>query len=402
MIRTARRMTGMQCVILVDEYDKPLLGTIDNPELQEKNRQTLKAFFGVLKSEDAHIRLAFLTGVTKFSQVSVFSDLNNLHDISMNHSYNEICGISEKELTENFAPEIKDLAEANELTEKECMEKLKVDYDGYHFCADSAGMYNPFSLLNTFASKAFNYYWFQTGTPTFLVKVIEKTAFDFKQMLTGVAAEAREFSEYRFDYSSPIPLLYQAGYLTIKCFDKETLIYTLEFPNEEVKYGFMHFLLESTMTEQPGVFSIAQFYMDMKHETAESMMIRLQSLFASIPYNVYGSRNNITEQTFQQTLFLVFNLMGQFTQAEIHSAKGRADCVVATKERIFVFEFKLEGTAQEALAQIESREYALPYKADGRHIIKIGVAFEKDRALIKEWAVKEQTCPDSRGSEQVC
>ena len=389
LLREAHKKTGRQCVVLVDEYDKPLLGTIDNPELQEKNRQVLKAFFGVLKSEDAHIRFAFLTGVTKFSQVSVFSDLNNLNDISMDYAYNEICGISQTELEENFMPEIQELAEKNDMTKVQCLKKLKENYDGYHFCADSSGIYNPFSLLNTFSKKAFNYYWFQTGTPTFLVKAIEKSAFDFRQMLTGVVAEAWEFSEYRFDYNSPIPLLYQSGYLTVKDFDKETMIYTLEFPNEEVKYGFMNFLLETTMAEQPGVFSIARFYMDMKNGAVENMMTRLQSLFASIPYNVYGNKSNITEQTFQQTIFLVFNLMGQFTQSEIHSAKGRADCVVATKDRIFVFEFKLEGSAQDALEQIESREYAVPYNADGRKVIKIGVAFEKDNALIKDWAVKE-------------
>lgn len=391
LLQTAHEKTGLKAVILVDEYDKPLLETLDNLELLEDYRKTLKSFFGVIKSEDAHIRFAFLTGVTKFSQVSIFSDLNNLHDISMEESFSSICGISENELKDNFDVEISNLAEKNKLSKEQCLAKLKQTYDGYHFSINSEGVYNPFSLLNTFASGEFKYYWFKTGTPTFLIKGIEQNHFDIRTLVEGVTATEESFSEYRYDYATIEPLLYQAGYLTIKDYDSRFHTYTLKFPNEEVKYGFLSNLLpiKTNVVAPQGSFYIEKFVRDIESSNIDDFMTRMQSILSSVPYSVNGEKTLVSEQTFHTGIFLVFQLMGQFTQCEVHSAKGRADCVVWTKDAIYVFEFKLNGTKEEALKQIDDKSYAIPYKCDNRKIVKIGVGFEKDTPVIKDWLVSE-------------
>lgn len=395
LLKTIHEKTGFQSVILVDEYDKPLLEVLDDEAVFEDNRQTLKSFFGVLKSEDAHIRFSFLTGVTKFSQVSVFSDLNNLKDISMDKRFSTLCGISESELTDIFTPEIERLAESKNLTKDECIGKLKSMYDGYHFSQNSEGVYNPFSLLNAFDSQTFESFWFKTGTPSFLVKAMQKADFDVKEMEDGVSVLNEEFSEYRFNYQSIIPLLYQSGYLTIKDYDSSFGTYTLMFPNHEVKYSFLNFLMPLSLNFEKGVtgaFYVKKFIEDLNSCSVDDFMTRIKSLLSAVPYNVYGEKQTVTEQTFQTGVFLIFQLMGQFVQVEIQSAKGRADCVVKTKNAVYIFEFKLKGTAQEALEQIESKDYAIPYsaeKADGKKLIKIGVGFEKEIPVIKEWIVKE-------------
>jgi hypothetical protein len=392
VIRAIHQQTGRQAAVLVDEYDKPLIEVMDNRELFEDYRATLKAFFGVLKSEDEHLKFVFLTGVTKFSQVSIFSDLNQLRDISMEEKYSSLCGITEKELLDNFDPEIQRLAGKSSLTFDETVKKLKRTYDGYYFCENTEGMYNPFSLLNTFEKEKFDYYWFQTGTPTFLVRMIEQSDFDLQNMVHGVEAGQSSFSEYRFDMHTPVPLLYQSGYLTIKGYNKEFGIYTLEFPNEEVKYGFLNFLLpQATAIRQPeGGFYIGKFVTDIRSRNVDSVMTRLQSILASVPYPVYGEPKTVNERTFQAGCFLVFELMGQFTQTEVQSAKGRSDCVVWTKDTVYVFEFKLDGTAEEALKQIDDKGYAVPYKAEKRKVVKIGAGFDRKTCTIDRWLVR--TC----------
>lgn len=389
LLKKAHAQTGKKVVILVDEYDKPLLESLEYPEIFEDNRKTMKAFFSNLKSEDEHIRFAFLTGVTKFAQVSVFSDLNNLNDISMDEEFSAICGISEKELLANFDKEIKELAHANELTQDECIAKLKKTYDGYHFSENSEGVYNPFSLINTFEKKMFRYYWFQTGTPTFLIKGLEHNRFDVRQLTDGFSAPSSFFSEYRYENKNIIPLLYQAGYLTIKEYDSRFSSYILMYPNEEVKYGFLNNLLPINTSINKGeeAFFIQNFVRDIESCKVDDFMTRLQAILSSVPYNTYGEKSVVTEQTFQIGIYLVFQLMGQFTQCEVHSSKGRADCVVWTKDAIYVFEFKLNGTKEEALQQIDDKSYAVPYQADGRKIVKIGVGFEKEAPIIKDWVV---------------
>lgn len=390
LLQKAHAQTGLQAVVLVDEYDKPLLETLESPELFEHNRNELKAFFCNLKKEDSHIRFAFLTGVTKFPQVSIFSDLNNLKDISMNPLFNEICGISESELLSVFDKEIEELAESNQLSKNECIKKLQKMYDGYHFYQNSERVYNPFSLLNTFDSKVFKYYWFSTGTPTFLIRGIEKSRFDIHQLVEGLSAPAAIFSEYRYGSERVEPFLYQSGYLTIKEYDQEFDSYILKFPNEEVKYGFLNNLLpiKTAVESDLGPFFIQNFVKDIRAGKVDDFMTRLQSILSSVPYSVYGEKQVVTEQTFQTGVFLVFQLMGQFTQCEVHSAKGRADAVVWTKDSIYIFEFKLNGTKEEAMQQIEDKSYAIQYQLDGRKIVKIGIGFEKEIPIIKDWLVE--------------
>lgn len=393
VIRTAHELTGKQVVVLVDEYDKPLLETMDDRILYEDFRATLKAFFAVLKSEDAHLKFVFLTGVTKFSQVSIFSDLNQLRDISMEEKFSSVCGITEKELLGTFDPEIHRLSEKNGMSFNDTVSKLEKTYDGYHFCENTPGLYNPFSLLNTFEKEKFSYYWFQTGTPTFLVHLIEQTHFDLRSMVDGVEAGENAFTEYRFDMHTPVPLLYQSGYLTIKKYDREFGIYTLKFPNEEVKYGFMNFILpqETAVQQTETSFYVGKFVTDIRSGNIDGFMGRLQSILSSIPYPIYGKPKTVTEQSFQIGCFLIFELMGQFTQTEVQSAKGRSDCVVWTKDYIYVFEFKLDGTAEEALKQIDDKGYAVTYQSDNRKIIKIGVGFDRETCSINRWLIASES-----------
>lgn len=243
VIRRASEQAGCGVVVLVDEYDKPLLQALGNESLLEEYRKTLKAFYGVLKSSDRYLRFVFLTGVTKFSQVSVFSDLNQLQDISLDLSYATLCGITQAELVDTFAPEIEEFSRMNEFSVEETVEKLAQQYDGYHFHPKGKGVFNPFSVLNAFSKRELGNYWFQTGTPTFLVEILQKSEYDLRTLLNGVEAPASMFTEYRVEANNPIPLIYQSGYLTIKDYDKEFGNYLLQFPNDEVRYGFINFLI---------------------------------------------------------------------------------------------------------------------------------------------------------------
>ena len=387
VIQRAYEKTGKGVVVLVDEYDKPLLQAIHNEELLESYRVMLKAFYGVLKSNDRYLRFVFLTGVTKFSQVSVFSDLNQLNDISMSKAYATICGLTKQELHDNFAPELEALAEENDQTFDEVMETMTQQYDGYHFHQKGEGMYNPFSVLNAFDKQEFGSYWFQTGTPTFLVKSLQKADYDLRTLMDGVEASASTFTEYRAEENNPIPLIYQSGYLTIKGFDKEFKIYTLGFPNDEVRYGFLNFLVPfyTSVTDDKKNFYIGRFVQELRKGDIDSFMHRFEAFFADFPYEL----NDKTERHYQVIVYLIFKLMGQFTQAEVHSAKGRADAIVQTPKYVYIFEFKLNGTAEEALRQINDKGYSEPFKGDSRQVMKIGVEFSAETRNVKRWLVEE-------------
>ena len=383
VISRASEQAGCGVVVLVDEYDKPLLQTLCNIPLMEEYRQTLKAFYGVLKSSDRYLRFVFLTGVTKFAQVSVFSDLNQLNDISMKPQYATICGIPMQELTHTFAPEIQQLAEHNGLTQEEALQKMKISYDGYHFCEFAEGVFNPFSVLNLFDGYKFSNYWFQTGTPTFLVELLKKSEYDLRTLIDGVEASASSFTEYRIDANNPIPLIYQSGYLTIKDYSSRFGNYLLEFPNDEVRYGFIDFLIPyytSVVDDERG-FYIGKFILELENGDYDSFLTLLQAFFADFPYEL----NDKSERHYQVVFYLVFKLMGQFTDVEIRSARGRADAVVKTPAYIYIFEFKLNGTAEEALQQIDDKGYLIPYQADGRKLIKIGVEFSATERNISRW-----------------
>ena len=385
VIRRAYEQTGKGVVVLVDEYDKPLLQCLHNEELLEAYRSMLKAFYGVLKSADKYLRFAFLTGVTKFSQVSVFSDLNQLNDISLDYDFGTLCGITHEELVNTFSPEIEMLAKANGLSNEEAIEQMTQQYDGYHFHPYADGVYNPFSVLNAFYKKEFGNYWFQTGTPTFLVKSLLKSDYDLRTLMDGVETPAINFSEYRADTDNPIPLIYQSGYLTIKEYDKRFKTYKLGFPNDEVRYGFLNFLVPfyTPITDDKKNFYIGQFIKELEQGEVDAFMQRFEAFFADFPYEL----NDKTERHYQVVVYLIFKLMGQFTQAEVRSAKGRADAIVQTPKYIYVFEFKLNGTAEDALQQINDKGYAVPFQADGRQVVKVGVEFSAEARNVSRWLV---------------
>ena len=379
VIRRACERTGHQVVILIDEYDKPLLQAIGNDALQSEYRSTLKAFYGALKSCDKYIRFAFLTGVTKFGKVSVFSDLNNLKDISFDRRYIEICGITEKELHDNFDQRVGELGAANGLSKDECYSRLKEDFDGYHFEYDTVGLYNPFSVLNTLDSCQFRDYWFETGTPSFLVQQLQKTDYPLSRM-TEEELTADTLNSIDIMDENPLPLLYQSGYLTIRSYDKEFKSYLLGFPNREVREGFIRYLVPfyTPKTSQKAPFHIGNFIKEVRTGDAEGFMHRLESLFVGGDYQIMGNK----EIYFQNVIYVLFQLMGLYVDVERHTANGRMDIVMQTSDFVYIFELKIDQTADAALRQIEEKHYASAFAADSRHIYKIGVNFSTEKRTI--------------------
>lgn len=388
VIRHVCKQTGRKVVVLIDEYDKPLLATMEDLNANKEIRKVLKGFYGVLKSVDAYLRFVFLTGVTKFSKVSVFSDLNHLTDISMNKYFSGICGISAAEIIQYFNPEIQALADEIGKTYEETLAEMKKRYDGYHFAKESADMYNPFSVLNTFYKRDFGYYWFETGTPTFLVQMLKAIDFDIPTLENDVTISARSILDYQVENDDPVPILYQSGYLTIKSYNDRFDEYTLGFPNEEVKYGFFNELLPVYMPKKniQREFYVVNFIKDLLANNVEGFMIRLKAFFAGIPYEL----NNKEEKHYQTVFYLLFKLMGQFIEAEQKSAVGRADAVVITDDTVFVFEFKLTGnsTAEKALEQINSKGYLIPYTAGNKKLVKIGAEFSETKRGLSRWIIE--------------
>lgn len=388
LLEAAHRKTGLQVVVLVDEYDKSLLES--DGEVLEKSRALFKGFFGNLKSSDEHLKFVFITGVTKFSKVSIFSDLNQLNDISLTEDYASICGISQTELETNFKPEIETMAAKNGLSYPECLEKLRQMYDGYHFYQDTVGMYNPFSLINALAKKDFLSYWFETGTPTFLIEKLKAANFNPKVFTDDVPIDQDTICDYRTENTDPLPLFYQTGYLTIKSYDKVVREYHLGYPNDEVKYSFIKSLVPMFFYSEDNVniLSIGRFYNDLQNGDVDAVLTRFKSLFARLPYST-KTGDSIIEQNFQNVVYIVFMLLGQFVGVEEHYSQGRADCVVQTKDFVYLFEFKRDKSADEALAQIEEKNYAAPFAADSRKILKVGVSFSSEEKNIVEWKVEK-------------
>ena len=395
LLKRAYQKTGKQIVILVDEYDKPLLQTMGvNETLNEQYRNELKAFYSVIKTCDEYIRFAFLTGVTKFSKTSIFSDLNNLRDISLEKHYAGICGITQTELETNFQPEIQVLANEQDLTYQETLTALQQWYDGYCFAPAGEGMYNPFSLLNAFAKERFGSYWFETGTPTFLVNYLKEAHYFIPDLDGQVVLTESELQTYRAIAQEPFPILFQSGYLTIKEYIKEAQMYRLGFPNDEVRYGFLDNLLSVYAAVPFGETgkSVWQFVEDVRKGKVDSFMERMQSLIAGISYDNFSTKElKLREQNYQTAVYLIFKLMGQFVQTEEHCSSGRIDCVVQTTDSIYLFEFKLSGNsnAEDALEQIKENAYAAKYKTDGKKIVLIGAGFEEATRTIKNWKVEQ-------------
>jgi len=384
IIKAAACRTGRSVVILVDEYDKPIIDSLENEELREYFRSTLQGVYSVIKTQDDKIRFGLLTGVTKIGKLSVFSGLNNLKDISMLPAYSDICGITERELVSQLSAGVSEMAAANNLTDGECLERLKDMYDGYHFCPDSPGIYNPFSLLNTFAKGRYGSYWFETGTPTYLVELLKKSDYDLEQM--SREETDTETLDSIFTGDNPIPVIYQSGYLTIKKYNRRFDLYTLGFPNREVEEGFLRFLMPYYAKSNRGKsgFEIKRFVDDVEKGDIDGFMERLQSFLSDCPYELARD----AELHYQNVLFIVFRLAGLYTQVEYHTSRGRIDIVVQTADYVYVMEFKLDGTAEQALQQIEEKQYALPFAADSRKVFRIGVNFSSETRNIDRWIVQ--------------
>ena len=387
IIDIACEKTGKKVVILIDEYDKPIVDNLGNPELSDNFKKTLQGFYSVLKAKDGQIRFGFLTGVSKIGKLSVFSGLNNLTDISIEPEYSDVCGISEEDLHKYFNESVAELAEANNLSIDECYGKLKDMYDGYHFSEESDGVYNPFSLLSTFRSRKFKEYWFETGTPTLLVNVMKQTSFDVTTLSDQVEVSVEDLSGMQDIINRPIPLFFQTGYLTIKDYDKEFNIYTLGFPNDEVKNGFLKFIFSYYVPVNPaeGNTTTAKLAKALRTGTPDVFMRTLEALFANTTYQIQGD----SEKNFQYAMYIIMELLGEYVEAERTTSNGRIDLLLQTKDYIYIIEVKIDNTADAALQQIEDKGYAKPFVNDSRKLFKIGVSFSTENRRIEDWKVIE-------------
>lgn len=385
VIQMACETTGKPVVILVDEYDKPMLQAIGNKDLQNEFRNTLKAFYGALKSKDGCIKFALLTGVTKFGKVSVFSDLNNLEDMSMDPRFYNICGITEAELHTQLRPAIEALARTSKLTYEQCIEKLRRLYDGYHFLENVEGMYNPFSVLNTLKKQKFGSYWFETGTPTYLATLLVRHNYNLEDMAHADVDED-VLNSVDSESTNPIPVIYQSGYLTIKGYDEEFQLYHLGFPNKEVEDGFVKFLIPYYINNKgvTSAFDIRNYVQDLRSGNVDQFVLRLRSLFADTPYELIKDLEN----HYQNQVWLLHKLLGMHVQAEYHTSFGRIDMILQTPKFCYVIEFKFDGSAKDALAQISSKDYTLPFALSGQQIIRIGMNISRETRNVEECLVE--------------
>lgn len=385
LIKRAYTTTGKKVVILIDEYDKPLLNAINRPALADVYRETLKAFYANLKTMDPYIEMAILTGVARFSKVSIFSDLNNLRDISFDERYSAVCGITENELQSYFNPGIRQLASKMGMDQEEVIMELRRRYDGYHFSASSPDIFNPFSLLSTFARNRMGSYWFETGTPSYLVALLHRLNRPFSKF-APIEVSARFLESAGLLSSDPMAAFYQSGYLTIKSYNKDYDTYILDYPNEEVKESFLQNLLESYVPDilSGSGFTIIDFTRYIKGGHAEKFMKSLSSLIAKVPYQEKGS----PEAHFQNVVYLVFTLLGFTAQMEQRTSDGRIDLTVEVPEFVYIFEFKTDTSAVRAMEQIKDKKYWLSYLASGKQIYLIGANFNSQTARLDSWEIE--------------
>ena len=384
IIQEACKQTGEQVVVLIDEYDAPMLDTMGDLELKKKVRNQVRDLYSPLKAQSQYLWFVFLTGITKFSQLSIFSELNNLTDISMDRRFVEICGITEKEIHDNFDNEVGVLAAQYDITKEQCYARLKDMYDGYHFRPNSIGIYNPFSLLNALDKQEFRSFWFESGTPTALVETMQRNDYSLEH-LTNEEVSSQLMSSVDSDEISPIPLIYQSGYLTIKDYDEEFGNYLLGFPNKEVNEGFTKYLLPyySPIKKGQESFFVSNFIKEIRNGQPEAFMKRLESLFADNNYHIIGD----AEKYFHNAVYIIFKLLGFYVDVEHATSNGRIDLVVKTKDYIYVIEFKINESAEAALLQIDEKQYVQPFESDGRTIYKIGVNFSTKTRKIDGWIV---------------
>ena len=401
LLRLIYEKTGRQVVVLIDEYDKPLLDVMDEKveveldgrkiTLEEYNRNLLRSFYAVFKDADRYLRFVMLTGVTKFSQISVFSGFNQPKDITMDKRYEAICGITAEEMATYFAEPIAELAKTEGVSVEQEMALLKQQYDGYHFGEEMIDVYNPFSLLNCFDQLRRRNYWFSTGTPTYLTKLLKHTDTCFNE-LVGRWYDSAEFVDYKADVQRPLPMLYQSGYLTIKAYEPRRRRYLLDFPNDEVRQGFIDMLASGYLrphTTTPSAW-INRVTDALEAGDTDTFHLELKSLLASLTYRFHGKKDeHQSERYFQYTFYLVMQMIGYFTVlVEKETSQGRMDCVVETPGYVYIFEFKRNGSAAQALQQIEEKGYATEYAADPRPLYKIGVNFSTQTGTVEEFLVQ--------------
>jgi len=383
LIRDAHRKYGERVAVIIDEYDKPMLDTIGKLEIHGEMRAQLKGFYGILKPSDRHLKFVFLTGVTKFSHVSIFSDLNHLTDLTLSPRYADLCGITQEELETCFVPEIESVLEETGLSRGDYLEKLRRYYNGYRFSEKPLKVYNPFGLLQHFANEGkFLPYWYETGTPTFLIKLIVEQKLGILN-LCDMQVGDRDFRRYDIENMGVQPLLYQSGYLTIKDYDEKSRLYTLDFPNVEV-----HSCFAGSLTDQ---------YLRSSGETSDGLNTRLlqallkgdvdgamealRPFFASIPYDIIKDSENY----YQTAVHLIFFILGFNCRSEVRIAAGRIDTLVETEDYVYCFEFKLDRPVEEALAQIDGKEYLLPWTGSGKTLFKVGVSLDTEKRNIGGW-----------------
>jgi hypothetical protein len=386
LIRTLYEKTGKKVVVLIDEYDKPILDTMHDKELSEANKNTLRGFYGVLKSSADYLRFVFITGITKVANLNVFSELNQLVDISMDSKYGSICGITQEELETYFMPEIEIMAKEFQTTTEDVLLRLKANYDGYHFAKHCPDIYNPFSLLSAFFDLNFANYWFHTGTPTFLVKMIENGEIDVTKLEDSISYPSSNIMNYRIDSNDPIPLMYQTGYLTIKEIIEDILI--LGYPNAEVRDGFIRELLPvyaGKIVDDPA-FQFQSFVLDLIHGKVDDFMRRMQTFYAAVPFDL----NTKSEKHYKLVFYTLIKSMGSRVLMEDHSAAGSCDAVILARDTIYIIEFKLagNGTVEDAFEQIEQKNYAGKYAMDGKKIVKIAAEFDGETRTIGRWEWK--------------
>lgn len=390
LLKTAYEKSGLRAVVLVDEYDKPILDVLDyDKDLEEEHRNILKGFYSTFKGADEYLQFVFLTGVTKFSQVSVFSGFNQPKDISMHAKYETLCGISQEELESYFREPIEELTEAYRCSYDEMLNMLKSQYDGYHFSDRMTDVYNPFSLFNAFDSGRIYDYWFKSGTPTYLIRLLTHSDENMNE-ITGKFYSPEEFIDYKASVEQPLPMIYQSGYLTIKEFDMEEMTFLLDFPNNEVKRGFLTMVASSYFGDKMETASwIRKAASQLKKGELDDFRTGMTSFLASIPYTMRRKENEREkERYFHYTFYLIMRLISVYTvYTEKVQSHGRVDCIVETPNYVYIFEFKLDGTADEALRQIEEKGYAREYESDNRKLYKIGVVFSSETGTIEEWIV---------------
>ena len=390
LIQNVYQKTGRKVVVLVDEYDKPLLHTLSKgrQELHEQYREILAGFYVVLKSLDKYIRFALFTGVTKFSKLSVFSGLNNLEDISLDPAYAGLCGITEAELLSTFAEDIDRLAQILGHTRETMLEALTNKYDGYCFSINNVHVYNPFSLLNVFKKGFLGPYWFATGTPTFLVEMLRDRQYDYSSLDKEIFITLDDLENAHEFVDNPVQVLYQAGYLTIKHFDTQDLYFTLGFPNAEVRVSFEMLLLRVFFSQEKPLNGdeVILLKQAISQGKVSEFMTKIHSILSALPYPT-NAKVDAVEWTYQSLFYLLFRLLGQYVRTEVHSLLGRADFVLETATTVYIFEFKLwsAGTPEEAIAQIRQQGYAEPYRGGAKPVRLIGVSFDTAQRNIGEW-----------------